>query len=143
MKTFNIGDQIHYDGEGCAPRGVYVICGVSQNTNKVAPRYDIVSLDSLTVHQGILGTDFTPHHPNENRRKHHDVIVAWAKGATIQIQTNYGGWKTVTDPVFCKGKTYRVLPKPDPMELEIKKIEKEMRELADRLQELRANSGLG
>ena len=64
---------------------------------------------------------------------HHDVIVAYAKGEKIQIRNGYDNWRDVSDPVFHIDLVYRVKPKKSERELEIERIEKEMRKLADAL----------
>lgn len=66
---------------------------------------------------------------------HHDVIVAWAKGA--EIQHEWGGeWLDAKTPQWKIEKRYRVKPEPDHTS-EIAEIEQEMRKLADRLEKLK------
>ena len=45
--------------------------------------------------------------------KHHDVIMAFAKGYTIQFQNSFGDWIDAEHtPKFLADKEYRVKPKP-------------------------------
>ena len=50
---------------------------------------------------------------NQNRRKHADLIHAWAEGAEIQFQRNDGTWEDVqsNNPVWNVKDTYRIKPK--------------------------------
>jgi hypothetical protein len=74
----------------------------------------------------LVEEDTLKHH------KHHDVIVAYAKGEKIQLR-KYGIWVDVRYPTFENVLEYRVKPNKSERELEIERIEKEMRKLADAL----------
>lgn len=77
--------------------------------------------------------------------KHAEVIKAWADGAEVQVSSrrydgSYVNWRNVaaTNPLWgLKGDKFRIKPQPTPQELEIGKIEEEMRKLADRVKELK------
>jgi hypothetical protein len=49
----------------------------------------------------------TPH-------KHHDLIVAWAKGAKIQFKCGHMGWQDVRNrnPAWDEDTDYRIKPEP-------------------------------
>lgn len=50
------------------------------------------------------------------QHKHHDCIVAWAKGETIEILTKFGhGWQEVNGtPLWGEHYEYRIKPDPKP-----------------------------
>lgn len=80
---------------------------------------------------------------------HHDVIVAWAKGAKIECRVNISSrWVPVAGPrpTWSPEKEYRVMTQPD-HPAEIAEIERKMRELsedgkrlADRLEKLKGGA---
>lgn len=41
--------------------------------------------------------------------KYHDAIVAWAKGAQIQVK-DFGAWVDLDDPLWNENKEYRIKP---------------------------------
>lgn len=47
---------------------------------------------------------------NQNRRKHANLIHAWAEGAEIQYN-ECGNWKDITNPHFHNHNEYRIKPK--------------------------------
>lgn len=81
-----------------------------------------------------LYEDTSKHH------KHHDQIVAWAKGATIQYFED--GWHDITNntPSWFINDRYRIKPtEKSNQQQKIDHIESEMRKLADQLNELKNN----
>ena len=77
--------------------------------------------------------------PAKQPHKHHDLIIAWAKGAEIQVLGLDGiTWYDVVtwSPVWCNTSIYRIKPN-DTDNTEIDQIEKEIRKLADRLNKLK------
>jgi len=49
------------------------------------------------------------------QHKHHDLIVAWAKGAAIQYNDKDDGfWYDTTNPSWCNHVIYRIKPEPKP-----------------------------
>jgi len=71
--------------------------------------------------------DASKHH------KHHDVIIAWAKGAKIQYLQDLGSWTGATTPRWDIHREYRVKP-TEPTELEkLIQEHKAMGETIDRL----------
>jgi len=72
--------------------------------------------------------------------KHHDLIVAWAKGAVIQCRnaTSLGmkEWRTNTVPQWDEDLEYRIKP-TDPNADKINELEKKARLLADEIAKLR------
>lgn len=73
-----------------------------------------------------------------NLHPHHDVIVAWAKGAKIECRVNISSrWVPVAGPcpTWSPEKEYRVMTQPD-HPAEIADIERKMRELSESQKEL-------
>lgn len=73
---------------------------------------------------------------NEKHHKHHDLIIAWAKGAKIQFLLKDGSWFNAAYPSWDDSITYRIAPDND-CKSEIESIESDMRVLANRLSKLR------
>jgi hypothetical protein len=48
------------------------------------------------------------------RHVHHDLIVAWAKGAKIELDDGFGKWGYRPTPSWCIGLAYRIQPEPKP-----------------------------
>ena len=50
------------------------------------------------------------------QHKHHDLIVAWAKGAKIQLKTMGvdGNWQDQSNPSWNEVCDYRIKPEPKP-----------------------------
>jgi hypothetical protein len=74
--------------------------------------------------------------------KHAELIKAWADGAEIEYNGVYdeewqrlydGKWQKVSDPSWPEHYEYRIKPEKSEKELEIERIESEMRKLADDL----------
>lgn len=68
--------------------------------------------------------------------KHHDLIVAWAKGAEIEAEFSTGFWVDAINPTWSESVLYRIKPEADPKQEEIKSIREEMDKLSSRLKEL-------
>ncbi len=78
-------------------------------------------------------------HSIKQPHKHHDLIIAWAKGEEIQVLGSDGTtWYDVATgvPIWCNDSTYRVKPN-NSNNNEIDQIEKELRKLSDRLNSLK------
>ena len=45
------------------------------------------------------------------KRKHYDLIIAWANGAEIEFKDWYGNWRFINNPAWNKQIEYRVKPK--------------------------------
>lgn len=84
-----------------------------------------------------LVEDTSKHH------KHHDSIIAWAKGAIIQYYNEArNAWFDVycNNPLWSNSVRYRIKPaESDVRQQKIDHIESEMRKLADQLNELKSN----
>ena len=74
-----------------------------------------------------------------NYHKHHDVICAWAKGAEVESRGRTRGWQITETPVWLEHKEYRIKPAParTTTDIEMERIETEMRKLADQLSDLK------
>ncbi len=49
-----------------------------------------------------------------NKRKHADVIIAWANGEDIQVRTTpSSAWQNISDPLWNHSNEYRVKPKEE------------------------------
>lgn len=91
----------------------------------------------FTNENWVMLEDVFPVEDTSKWHKHHDLIVAWAKGAEIQLKDPSRGWLDVSDPPGWYSKsTYRIKP-TNPHKEEIEGIEQEMRVLADRLSKLK------
>ena len=67
--------------------------------------------------------------------KHHDSIVAWAKGEKIEYGHN-DEWFPTKRPAWHESSVYRIKP-TEPTELEL--LEQKYKELGDAIQELKEN----
>lgn len=69
---------------------------------------------------------------------HHDVIIAWAKGETIQCKTNTSPWRDVPDnqPHFIDHQHYRVKPEKSEAELRKEEILMQIEKLQDEIKSL-------
>ncbi len=72
--------------------------------------------------------------------KHKDVIIRWAKGAEIEVRAFGGRWIVTESPDWCRSLEYRVKPELTEQQLEIKRIEEEMRKLAEDLHKLQGGN---
>lgn len=78
-------------------------------------------------------------HPIANRRKHYDVIVAWAEGADVQcMHCAEGSWFDTKNPNFgnpCL--SFRIKPEEDAEKVQLKrdieKLELHLKNLKERL----------
>lgn len=70
-----------------------------------------------------------------NHHQHHDLIIAWAKGAKIQSKTNGGYWLDC-NPHWYEEVNYRVKVEVDNSEA-MEQCQKEMTALAERLAKLK------
>ena len=70
---------------------------------------------------------------------HHDEIITWAKGAKIEYQSDTVAWYLTKRPTWGEQRKYRVYEEPvtSPRELEMERIQAEMRNLADALEALK------
>ena len=74
----------------------------------------------LRVNENVTGTHcrWFKVVDTSNYHKHHDIIVAWAKGAKIESQSPYDTrWNSVKSPCWFKDYKYRIKP-TEPTELE-------------------------
>lgn len=72
--------------------------------------------------------------------KHHDYIVAWAKGASIQVKVTFEDcidWVNDTNPDWYDFLEYRIKPEKSEKDLRIEEIQKKMCELNDELEKLK------
>lgn len=103
---------------------------------------EVDEFDSFTYGVDYFTENFEPAEDRTTWHPHHDVIVAWAKGAKVQFKFKEepeepeGEWRDILNPSFPESLEYRVKPEPDHTE-EIAEIEQEMRKLADRLEKLK------
>lgn len=81
-------------------------------------------------------------YPN-GKHPHYNLIIEWAKGAEIQflsrLVTEDGRpkWKDTANPVWNEKTQYRIKPHKTEKDIEIEKLESEMRSMADRIAKLR------
>jgi len=64
--------------------------------------------------------------------KHHDLIIAWAKGAEIEYVDSRGDWEKAATPTWSVYKEYRIKPTPPKTDKErIAELEARVKELED------------
>ena len=69
--------------------------------------------------------------------KHHDSIIAWAKGAMIEARVpNKNQWFLATSPMWAGDTEYHIKP-TEPTELEL--LEQKYKELGDAIDKLKEN----
>lgn len=68
-----------------------------------------------------LVEDASKHHT------HHDLIIAWAKGAEIETSIK-GRWRSLNHPDWNINYVYRIKPEPSPEKEELKNIIADMKE---------------
>ena len=126
MKKFKTGDRIVRVVKGRS------FCPIKFETT-VTENYTYVDADgeliSIIEDYWELAEDTSKHHV------HHDLIIAWAKGAEIEYDSVHSvGWHLVDPPSWGKNMRYRVKPTPPP------KTDKErIVELEARVAELESN----
>lgn len=139
MNKFKVGDNIicpkDRGGEESS-EGILFVEHMSHYVGKVMKITSIEGSGGLRANSWVwspewveLAEDRSTWHP------HHDVIVAWAKGA--EIQHEWGSeWLDANTPQWKIDKRYRVKPELDNT-AEIAEIERKMRELEDLLEKLK------
>ena len=103
---------------------------------------DKIASDDVITLEGVIGTFDARHfelHDTSKYHVHHDEIIAWAKGAKIEYEAGIGTWFLDDNPTWCEHAQYRVYEEPvtSPRDLEMERIEAEMRNLADALEALK------
>ena len=77
-----------------------------------------------------LVEDTTKHHP------HHDLIIAWAKGAKIEYLCGTTWYRTY-QPNWCTATIFRIKPEKTPLQLEFETLEQQMKTLSARMTKLK------
>jgi hypothetical protein len=77
-------------------------------------------------------------HPNPPH-KHCELIKDWADGAEIEMLDNAGYWQRVMSPRWDVSIEYRIKPEKSDKDIEIERIESEMRKLADALSKVKSS----
>ena len=92
--------------------------------------------DHQNLLQGIIDERWELAEDTSKHHVHHDLIIAWAKGAEIEYDSvHFMGWHLVDQPSWGKNMRYRVKPTPPP------KTDKErIVELEARVAELESNT---
>lgn len=148
MSKFEVGDRVVcpvYPGEGEVSDGTYFHPKMKRLVGKEMVVEDHHA-DGTVMALGWYWIDewLEPAEDRSTWHPHHDAIVAWAKGAKIEVSEDGGtSWRDATTPTWKHTKDFRVKAEPDHSE-EIADIERKMRELsevqnelADRLEALR------
>lgn len=134
MREFKVGDIVKKaDGNTfCNNRYTATVTEIRRN---MADTSDCIWLDTdcwCYPHELKLVEDKT------KWRKHHDLIVAWAKGAEIEWWDSYSKkWYIDANPTWILSTVYRIRSQKSDKDIEIEAIEAEMRKLADRVAELK------
>lgn len=91
------------------------------------------------AHDGFIGEE-SFEYVGEGCRPNYDVIIAWANGAEVEYYSDCGKcWLDCPSPNFYSDVQYRI-KKVNKNDMEIERIEKEMRKLADDLKKLKESS---
>lgn len=69
-----------------------------------------------------------------NKRRHYDLIIAWANRAEIEYRYNEGRWIETTTPLWAPSVQYRI--KPNEKQLKIANIKDKIEQLNKELAEL-------
>lgn len=80
--------------------------------------------------------DFEPYEDISKHHKHHDLIIAWAKGAEIECKDSYGEWVPCQRPEWLQWCEYRVKPQKTEKELLIEETRGKIEELQEQLDKL-------
>lgn len=141
MTQFKKGDRVRRkDGDTFSnARHVVTVDKVCVRGNALYGRGEVWFVETgtqLEPDKLELAEDTSKHH------KHHDLIIAWAKGAVIEYLGGGGVWYWASVPVWAVTRKYRIkpdVPKETKEQKEIKRIEEEIRVLADDLGKLKEN----
>ena len=126
MSTFKVGDIVERK-DGFLHLGILKNEVTSVSDNGYSIRFN-GDRWNVKASEFKLSEDTRNHHP------HHDLIIAWAKGAEIESQVMTGkSWNSVVHPSWFKHCKYRIKP-TEPTELEkLIKEHKAMGETIDKL----------
>ena len=102
---------------------------------------DKIASDDVITLEGVIGTFDARHfelQDTSNYHVHHDEIIAWAKGAKIEVK-GPADWDIASYPSWTCHTQYRLYEEPvaSPRDLEMERIEAEMCNLADALEALK------
>ena len=127
MKKFKTGDRVRRKDGTCFSNGDLEVTVRCLEEKKVW----LQESDSWTLETHLkLAEDTSKHHV------HHDLIIAWAKGAEIEYEsTNLFVWKLIDQPSWRENMRYRVKPTPP------KKDKERIAELEARVAELESTGG--
>lgn len=113
---------------------VVVVTGISERGNIEAE--ELGSYKWSKDYVEVVSTAY-PNPPH----KHAELIKAWADGAEVEYLNFSGTWRTMTKAsinfVVNPERKFRIKPQKSEREIEIERIESEMRKLADSLKELK------
>ena len=127
MSKFKVGDRVKLKSGCTFPNGEYT--------------WDIREIRGVVVYfEGVTSCHINQlelSYPNPPH-KHRDLIIEWANGADIQIQTVDGWFDFTPSPnIWIEGRNYRTKPQKSERDIEIESIQKQMDELKERLEKLK------
>ena len=132
MKNFKAGDKVVRTGDD----RYGVEKGLEYEVGQVMQNGDIL----LVGHGGAYSEslfNFVPSYPNPPH-KHADLIIAWAKGAVIQVRVgNTSRWSDIKQPCWDEFNVYRIKPTKSKQELEIENIQVEIDILQERINDVK------
>lgn len=148
MTKFKVGDKVVRRRNFCPPPekgqqegGVYIVSSIEEGR----------TVRWMALEGIVIANNEWPFDPDNyklattQRHKHYKMIMAWAEGEIIEFtySDSHHTWVEM-DPGLSIGwyssYRYRVKPKKTQQQTEIEKIEKEMRELADRVKDLKSET---
>ena len=133
MCKFTTGDKVERIGLGYdkVKRGeVYKVIGLTLTGGLHLEGAGSVAYDSNLFKLA------QPCYPNPPH-KHAELIKAWADGAQIQSCSAHYDWRDTVNPSWIDGVEYRIKPEKSEREIQIEELEKQARELADKISELK------
>lgn len=141
MSKFKIGDKVvrsdmDLGGIGSPRTKTLFSNGSVLTVSFVNDVYELISFKEVGGQYD--GDAFKLYDDPSKHHKHHDMIIAWAKGAEIQYyDRGFEEWLDYNTPSWNLSTIYRIKPtKADIRQQKINDIESEMRKLADQLNEL-------
>lgn len=138
MREFKVGDKVRrtseHNSHGVYNGGVYIVSAV---------RHGWLELEGVdSKHEYPFNSSYFELVEAEDKskwHKHHDVIVAWAKGSKVQIfGAVHKEWMDCECPSFGVNRKYRIKPEKSEAEIELEKLQEKINELqqqADKLKE--------
>ena len=120
MKKFKAGDKVVRTG--MTRRGIQ--CGKEYEIDRMVSSGDLyLKGHSFLCHESQF--NFVPEYPNPPH-KHVALIIAWAKGAVIELWSYNDVWNQVDEPSWCNSSKYRIKPSKSDKDIKIEELEEKL-----------------